>query len=107
MSFRGPQALLGRKQRQKCLPIIFRNAHISSLPLGTKSLVLTPRLQGIALDSAPSDPLVRWAIRDVATVAVNVDQYSARCGLILELQSPGKPCRGCWSTVRKKASYGS
>jgi hypothetical protein len=46
MSFRGPQALLGRKQRQKCLPITFSNAHISSLPLGTKSLVLTLALIG-------------------------------------------------------------
>jgi hypothetical protein len=100
MSFCGPQSLLGRKQRQKCLPITFRNAHISGLPLGTKGLVLTLALIGHCPGQRP--PQIHLAggrmlqnsagkIRALANVAVNVDQYSARCGSILELQSPESP----------------
>lgn len=59
MSFRGPQVLLERKQRQKCFPITL--AHISSLPPGTKRLVLRLALRGHTPGQRPpSDPLVRW-----------------------------------------------
>jgi hypothetical protein len=56
-------------------------------------------VMGHCLDSAPQIHLSggrmlqnsAGRIRTLANVAVNVDQYSARCGSILELQSPECP----------------